>query len=84
MKKTKPMEPVVYCGPAIPRITHSFTTYAEVPRALAALAVECPAISTLIVPLSRMADTRKALKIPSSREAILYSHIAKFIRGGIR
>ena len=83
MRKVKNAEPVVYCGPAIPHITHSFTTYAEMPKALVALAEKCPAISALTVPVSQLAETRRALKIPSTREAILYGHIKKFIQGGI-
>ena len=83
MKKPKKTEPVVYCGPDIPRVARSFTTYAETPAALSEQAAKCPAISALIVPLSNMAETRRALKMPGTREAILYGHIQKFIRGGI-
>lgn len=82
MKKPKKVEPVVYCGPDIPRIARSFTTYAETPAHLKAQAEKCPAISALIVPLSKMADTRRALKTPGTKEAILYGHILKYIRGG--
>lgn len=82
MKKTKQAEPVVYCGPTIPRIAHSFITYAETPKALAAQAEKCPAIFALIVPLSEMAKTRRALKVPGTKENILYGHIQKFIQGG--
>ena len=83
MKEPKKTEPVVYCGPDIPRVVRSFTTYAETPAALSEQATKCPAISALIVPLSNMAETRRALKTPGTREAILYGHIQKFIQGGI-
>ena len=83
MRKAKNVESVVYCGPSIPRVAHSFTTYAETPKALAALAEKCPAISALIVPVSEMAETRRALKTPGTKEAILFVHINKFIQGGI-
>jgi hypothetical protein len=83
MKKPKTPEPVVYCGPDIPRVAHSFTSYAEIPEQLRETGVKCPAIFALIVPLSHMAATRRALKTPGSREAILYGRIQKFIQGGI-
>ena len=83
MKRTKKAEPVVYCGPNIPHVARSFTTYAEMPAALSEQSAKCPAISALIVPLSNMAETRRALKTPGTREAILYGHIQKFIQGGI-
>lgn len=82
MKKQKIVEPVVYCGPDIPRTARGFTTYAETPAPLKAHAEKCPAISALIVPLSKMADTRRALKTPGTKEAILYERILKYIRGG--
>lgn len=78
----KKAEPVVYCGPTIQHVARSFTTYQEVPKSLAAKAEQCPAISSLIVPLSQMAETRRNLKTPGSKEAILYSHILKFLKGG--
>lgn len=80
MKKTK--EPVVYCGPAIQYVARSFTTYAEMPKALTEKAEKCPAISALTVPLSKLAETRRGLKTPGSKEAILYGHIQKFLKGG--
>ena len=83
MRKAKKAEPVVYCGPSIPRVARSFTTYDETPKELAALAEKCPAISALIVPVSEMAETRRALKTPGTKEAILFVHINKFIQGGI-
>lgn len=83
MKKPKKTEPVVYCGPDIPRVVRSFTTYAEMPEELKELGSRCKAIFALTVPLSNMAQTRRALKTPGTREAILYGHIQKFIQGGI-
>ena len=83
MKKTKRAEAVVYCGPDIPHVARSFTTYAEIPAALSEQAAKCPAISALIVPLSEMAETRRELKVPGTREAILYGYIQKYILGGI-
>lgn len=80
MKKTK--EPVVYCGPDIRHISRSFTTYAEMPKALAEKAAQCPAITALTVPLSKLAETRRGLKTPGSKEAIFYGHIQKFLKGG--
>lgn len=80
MKKKK--EPVVYCGPSIPYVARSFTTYAEIPKALTQKAEQCPAILSLIVPLSQLAGTRRQLKTPGSKEAILYGHIQKFLKGG--
>lgn len=83
-KPLKPVEPVVYCGPDIRHIAKSFTTYAEPPVTLTAFAEKCPTVSALIVPLSKMAETRRALKIPGTREAVLYASIVNFIRGGIK
>ena len=83
MKKPTKTEPVVYCGPDIPHVARSFTSYAEMPAALSEQTAKCPAISALIVPLSKMAETRRALKTPGTREAILYGHIQKYIQGGI-
>ena len=83
MKRTKKAEPVVYCGPNIPHVARSFTTNAETPTALSEQIAKCPTISALIVPISKMAETRRALKKPGTREAILYGHIQKFIQGGI-
>jgi hypothetical protein len=83
MRKRKAKEPVVYCGPSIQHVARSFTTYAETPEALKAQAEKCPAITALIVPLSKMAETRKAIKTPGTKEAIFYGHIQKFIQGGI-
>jgi hypothetical protein len=37
----------------------------------------------LIVPLSKMAETRQALKTPGTWESILYKHIQKLVQGGI-
>ena len=83
MKQSKKKEPVVYCGPDIPHVARSFTTYDEVPEALSSLSAKCPGISSLIVPLSKMAETRQALKTPGTWEAILYKHIQKLVQGGI-
>ena len=83
MKTTKKRETVVYCGPDIPHVARSFTTYAEIPEALSEEIAKCPTISALIVPISKMAETRRALKKTGTREAILYGHIQKFIQGGI-
>lgn len=83
MKITKKRETVVYCGPDIPHVARSFTAYAEIPEALSEQIAKCPTISALIVPISKMAETRRALKTPGTREAILYGHIQKFIQGGI-
>ena len=83
MRKIKRAETVVYCGPDIPHIARSFTTYAEIPEALSEEIAKCPTISALILPISKMAETRRALKKPGTREAILYGHIQKFIQGGI-
>ena len=83
MKKIKRAEAVVYCGPDIPHVARSFTTYAEIPEALSEEIAKCPTISALIVPISKMAETRRTLKKPGTREAILYGHIQKFIQGGI-
>lgn len=83
MRKRKTTEPVVYCGPSIQHIARSFTTYAEIPEALKAQAEKCPAITALIVPLSEMAETRRAIKTPGTKEAIFYGHIQKYIQGGI-
>jgi hypothetical protein len=83
MKKMKKAEAVVYCGPDIPHVARSFTTYAEIPEALSEKIAKCPTISALIVPVSKMAETRRALKTPGTREAILYGHIQQFIKGGI-
>lgn len=80
MKKQK--EPVVYCGPNIRHVARSFTTYNEPPKALTEQAEQCPAITALIVPLSKLAETRRSLKNPGSKEAILYGHIQKFLKGG--
>jgi hypothetical protein len=82
MKESK--EPVVYCGPDIPHVAHSFTTYEEVPEALRRFAAKCPGISSLIVPVSEMAETRRALKTPGTWESILYGHIQKLVQGGSR
>ena len=82
MKKNQKTEAVVYCGPDIPHVARSFTTYAEIPAALSEQIAKCPTISALIVPLSSMASTRRALKISGTKEAILYGHIQKFIQGG--
>lgn len=80
MKKRK--EPVVYCGPDIRHVARSFTTYTKTPDALLEQMERCPAIAALIVPLSKLAETRRGLKTPGSREAIIYSHIQKFLKGG--
>lgn len=82
MRKQTTPEPVVYCGPDIPRVARSFTTYAETPDALLAFADQCREVSALIVPLSRMAETRRALKTPGTKEAILYGRIQSFLQGG--
>ena len=83
MRKKKAAEPVVYCGPNILQVARSFTTYAQTPEALKEQAEKCPAIAAMIVPLSKMAATRKAIKTPGTKEAILYGHIQKYIQGGI-
>lgn len=83
MKSPKKTEPVVYCGPNIPHVARSFTAYAETPAALSEHSAKCPAISALIVPVSDMAETRRALKTPGTKESILYGHIQKYIQGGI-
>ena len=82
MRSKKPVEPVVYCGPDIPRVARSFTTYTEVPAALREMAKKCPAISVMTVPLSTMAETRRALKKHGTKEAIFYANILKYIQGG--
>lgn len=82
MRSKKPVEPVVYCGPDIPRVARSFTTYTEMPAALREMAEKCPAISVMTVPLSTMAETRRALKKSGTKEAIFYANILKYIQGG--
>jgi len=84
MRKNKRAEHVAYCGPTIPHVVRSFTVFEDTPEALKEQGSKCPAILALTVPLSQMAETRRALKMPGSRQAILYGHIQKFIQGGIR
>jgi hypothetical protein len=69
-------EPVIYCGPTLPRKLVSMSVYRNgLPANVAALAGETPEIARLIVPVSRLSETRKRAETPGTEENRLYQAI---------
>ena len=65
-KAAKPVEAVVYLGPAIPKLVSHGTVFSDgkIPAYLEAMAKKIPAIRGLIVPVSRYAEAAKELRSP--------------------
>ena len=74
----KTTEPVVYLGPAIPRLISHGTVFSDgkIPAYLEARAKKIPAIRGLIVPVSRYAEAAKELRSPG-RLKTLYDIVSK-------
>jgi hypothetical protein len=71
-------EPVVYCGPTLPRKLVSMSVYRNgLPANIAALAGEIPEIGRLIVPVSHLSETRKKAETPGTEENRLYQAILR-------
>lgn len=73
---------MIYCGPDIKGVVKSFTSFRTIPPELKKAAEECPAVNNLIVPVSKIADTRKRLRIIGSVEQIYSSKITKYFMKG--
>ena len=74
----KTTEPVVYLGPAIPRLISHGTVFSDgkIPAYLEAMAKKIPAIRGLIIPVSRYAEAAKELRSPG-RLKTLYDAVLK-------
>lgn len=54
--------PVVYCGPTLPGTARQYTVYQNgIPGPLAGAVAENPALGSLILPLNRLPEARKAI-----------------------
>jgi hypothetical protein len=74
----KTTEPVVYLGPAIPRLISHGTVFSDgkIPAYLEARAKKTPAIRGLVVPVSRYAEAAQELHRPG-RLKTLYDIVSK-------
>jgi hypothetical protein len=73
--------PVIYCGPTLPRQYGlvQYRVFAGVaPGYVAQLVNDCPAVGQLIVPVAQLATTRKAILTKGSSQAALYQQIAAY------
>lgn len=78
-KAAKP-EPVAYMGPTLRGIATQYRVYTDgAPEALTEKAKALPALAALIVPVSKMAETRANLKKPGTPEYTVYNTILKSI-----
>ena len=77
-KAAKPVEAVVYLGPAIPKLVSHGTVFSDgkIPAYLEAMAKKIPAIRGLIVPVSRYAEAAKELR-SQGRLKTLYDAVLK-------
>lgn len=71
------IEAVVYLGPAIPKLINHGTVFSDgvIPPYLEAKISKIPAIKGLIVPVSRYAESERALKVPG-RLKTLYEAVS--------
>ncbi|GHV50420.1 hypothetical protein FACS1894216_02580 [Synergistales bacterium] len=74
---TQPSEPLVYCGPTLPRAKIlTMSVYKNgLPDHVTALVQEKPEIGKLIVPVSMMSGARKRTDTPGTEEHRLYHAI---------
>lgn len=82
-KKTN--ETVIYCGPTIRKVDlrQNQVFNAGIPETYSEVIQECPAIKSLIVPVSQLPKVKSALSVSSSPESILYKKVNTFL-GGIK
>ncbi|MDR1471567.1 MAG: hypothetical protein LBS75_03505 [Synergistaceae bacterium] len=74
-------EPVIYCGPTLPRKLVSMTIYrGGLPANVALIAEENPDISKLIVPVSKLSETRRKIDISGTEENRLYQVVLQLRR----
>jgi hypothetical protein len=80
-----PTESTIYVGPSIPggRLS-TFTVFknGNLMHHVEQLLVECKAIKSLIVPVSKLTATQQKLKDSSSVEAARYQEVQKTFRTG--
>jgi hypothetical protein len=70
------IEPCVYCGPTLPRRIVSMTIYrGDLPANIKALAEEIPEIKKLIVPVTRLNETKRKSDTLGTEENRLYQVI---------
>ena len=67
------VEPVIYCGPTLPKKLISMTIYrGGLPANIEALAKEIPEIRKMIVPVTRLNEMRTKIDTPGTEENRLY------------
>jgi hypothetical protein len=79
----KAAEPVIYIGESLPGGSlQQFSIYKNgLPPVLEAHIEKCPAIREMLVPVSKLAETRANLPVQGSREHTLNTQIQSYIRG---
>lgn len=79
-KKAAKPEPVAYMGPTLRGIATQYRVYTDgAPDALTEKTKALPALAALIVPVSKMAETRANLKKPGTPEYTVYNTVLKSI-----
>ena len=81
---TKKTTTVIYCGPTIRKVDlrSNQVFNAGIPKVYEDVMKECPAVSSLFVPVSNLTHVQAALKNSGSPESILYKNIQKYLSGG--
>jgi hypothetical protein len=74
----------IYCGPSLPRgeLNQYATFRGGIPGHVESLTKKCPAISRLIVPVSALEETRRAVAQAGSAENVWYNEVMNYIKGG--
>jgi len=82
-KTVKKTEAVIYVGPAIPGVVSTGTVYNNgLTTMMQEVVEELPAIGTLIVPVSKVAETRRLLNIKNTPAAICYEKVLMYNKKG--
>lgn len=80
-----PSEPLVYCGPSFPGGSiQQFSVYKNgIPEHAQVAEKECPSLTHLFKPVSKLAETRKNLNKVGSRNYQLYQAVLNFFNGKV-
>lgn len=67
---------MVWCGPSVRNVVRQYTVFSGgVPEVLEQLLEAHPAAKSLLVPVDRFAQTRRALETKGTAEAVIYNKV---------
>ncbi|PAQ15069.1 hypothetical protein CD798_08480 [Bacillaceae bacterium SAOS 7] len=81
--KASTPETVIYIGESLPNgALQQFSIFKNsVPVTLKTHFEQCPAIESLIIPISKLAEARKNLLVKGTVENVLNTQVQKYVRG---